>query len=217
MPGDSKKSKKTLKPKYKSNYKLKKSKTTKKIARAIHSFKRTVFMGTYTTTTSSNVATAFSFPMSLLPNASEYKALYDQWKLEGIAFRVIPKTHTFQGATTGNTSTLGYGQVITAIDYDDAAYPSSKDQLLQYQTCKVTRGDEMHTRYFKPKMLQEVFVNSLSTGYSPQATKYTSTDYASIQFYGIKLWIDYPSVASGDSSMAYDIYAVYYFKCKNTK
>lgn len=191
----------------------------KRQQRIVHSFKRTVWLGQYKTDVSGGaLATAFSFQFSLLPNVAEYKALYDQYKIDGIAFRVIPKTQSFQGGTSGTTDGLGYSQVITAIDRDDAAAPVQKDNLLQYSTAKVTQADAIHTRYFKPSVLNNVFINAVTTGTSPVSPKWLSTQYDTVQHYGIKIWIDPPAVPVGAlSSKAYDLYAVYYFRCKNTK
>lgn len=188
-----------------------------------HKFKRMVNLGTYTATatslTDTPVAKAFSFQLTDLLNVSEYAGLYDQYKITGIAFRAVPKSLQIQGGTSGTTSVVGYGQVVTCLDFDDAANPSSKDELLQYQNAKVSRSSSIHKRYIKPRILDTVWVNSVSSGYQSVAPGWIDMANTNLPHYGIKLWVDAPATAGGSSSssISYDVYATYYFLCKNTR
>lgn len=196
-----------------------------KIARQVHKYKRIVNMGTYTASQSPATGTvpargAFSFNMNLLPNVSEYSALYDQYKISGVSLKFIPKTNQFQGGTSGTPNTIGYGQIVTAIDYDDAVTPITKDQLLEFGSSKVTRSNKEHKRYLKPKMLQEIYINSSTTGRAPISAKWIDWSFPNAEHYGIKWFIDAPVVptpATDSSSISYDVYAVFYFMCKNTR
>lgn len=194
-----------------------------RMSTVIHKFKRIVNLGTYTATASSltetPVSKAFSFQLTDMPNVTEYGALYDQYKITGIALRVIPKTSQFQGGTSGSTAVIGYGQVVTCIDFDDAANPTSKDELLQYQNAKVTRSSVLHKRFIKPRILDTIWVNSLSSGYQAVIPGWVDMANSNLPHYGIKLWVDAPATAGGtsSSSISYDVYATYYFKCKNTR
>lgn len=196
-----------------------------RLSRQVHMFKRIVNLGTYTASQTSGgvvtpIAKGFSFQLSDLANVSEYTSLFDQFKITGIKFRVVPKTAmTTQGAVTGTIAPLGYGQVVTAIDFDDAANPTSKDQLLEYGSAKYTPSSRVHQRYFSPKVLNAVWVNLASTGYSPVKAPWIDQANTNLPHYGIKLWVDVPENSSGtaNSSISYDVYATYYFMCKNTR
>lgn len=198
-----------------------------RLSRQVHMFKRIVNLGTYTASITSGatptivpVKKAFSFQLNDLPNISEYASLFDQFKITGIKFRVVPRTSmTTQGVVTGTVSTVGYGQVVTAIDFDDAVNPSSKDELLEFGSAKYTASSKIHQRYFSPKVLNAVWVNVVSTGYAPAKAPWIDLQNTNLPHYGIKLWIDAPENSGGgsNSSISYDVYATYYFMCKNTR
>lgn len=192
--------------------------------RQVHKFKRQAFLGTYKATSTNlggltPVSKGFSFQLVDLPNVAEYTSLFDQYKITGVQLRIIPKSsEQIQGSTSGTVATTGYGQVVTAIDYDDAGNPASKDQLLEYGSVKVTQSNRVHTRFISPKILNVVFRNALTSGYSPVKATYLDCSYNDLPHYGIKLWIDAPSSAgTSDSAISYDVYAMYYFTCKNTR
>lgn len=198
-----------------------------RLQRQVHMFKRIVNLGQYTASitsgsvpTISPVSKAFSFQLSDLPNVSEYTSLFDQYKITGIKLRIVPRTAmTTQGVVTGTTAPVGYGQVVTAIDYDDAANPIAKDTLLEYGSAKYTSSNKIHSRYFKPKVLNAVWVNIASTGYSPVKAPWIDQANNNLPHYGLKMWIDAPENSGGgsNSSISYDVYATYYFMCKNTR
>lgn len=192
----------------------------------VHNFKRLVNLGTYTASYSPGtgpipIRQGFSFNMNLLPNVAEYSSLYDQYRLKGIQFRMVPKTSgQFQGATSGVANALGYGQVMTVIDYDDAATPVTKDGLMEFSTVKYTRSNAIHKRYLKPQMLTRLWVNTTTEANSPGPAKWVDWTYPNVEHYGIKLYVDAPVVnnlATDNSSISYDIYATFYFACKNTR
>lgn len=195
------------------------------LRRQVHSFKRLVSLGTVTASTAPAggavpVRTAISFPLNLIPNLTEYTNLFDQYKINGISFRAVPKTQQFQGGTSGTGNPLGYGQVVSVIDYDDSTTPLTKDQLMEYGSVKFTSSGRMHKRYFKPKILTRAAINSATDGNVSSKALWVDTLNPDVQHYGIKLFIDAPVVpnpATDSSSVSYDLYATYYFQCKNTR
>lgn len=195
------------------------------LRRQVHSFKRLVSFGTVTASQSPAtgtipVRTAISFPLNLVPNSTEYTALYDQYRINAISFRAVPKASQFQGGTSGSANPLGYGQVISVIDYDDSTTPVTKDSLMEYGSVKFTRSSSMHKRYFKPKILQRAQINAVTDGNVSAKATWIDTLNPDVQHYGIKLFIDaptVPNVATDSSSISYDLYAVYYMTFKNTR
>lgn len=193
------------------------------LRRQVHSFKRVVDLGSYTAYTTSlasnPIAKTFSFSLDDLPNKSEYGALYDQYKLNGVSLKIIPKAQAFQGASTGTINSIGYNPCMTVIDYDDADTPASKEVLLQYGTCKYTGPNRTHTRFIKPKIKVPAWVSSTSSfGYSSDRAKWIDMSNQTVQHYGIKWWVDAPLLGStSESSITYTVMATYYFQCKNTR
>lgn len=195
------------------------------IRRQVHKFKRQAFLGTYTASNTSSglsvvpIQKAFSFQLTDLPNYTEFTNLFDQYKINGVALRIIPKTSVqIQGGTSGTTAALGYGEVVTVIDYDTASAPGSKNELLEYGSVKVTKSNRVHTRFLRPKLLNTIWRNSLSSGYAAVPSQFIDEAYTDIPHYGIRWWADAPaSTGVADSSMSYDVYATYYITCKNVK
>lgn len=200
-----------------------------KVARAVHAFKRTVNLGTALTQisnvgTTTNYSNGFNFRLSQLPNISEYQNLYDQYKITGIAFKIMPKW-TNPGNGANSNTVAGVGQIISVIDYDDSLAALTRDELLEFQTAKVSMCNKQHKRYIKPKMLSLVYRTSTTNGYSVLPAKYLDMGLADVPHFGIKVWIDGPTpntqIPGGGTFSAldvlYDIYATFYFKCKNTR
>ena len=171
-----------------------------KISRAVHSFKRTVNLGTALTQISSvgtvtNYSQGFPFRMNQVPNYTEYQALYDQYKLTGVSFKIMPKW-TNPGNGANSTTIAGVGQIISVIDYDDTLAPLTRDELLEFQTAKVTACNKQHVRYIKPKMLNLVYRTVSTQGYSVVPSKYLDMALVDVPHFGLKVWIDGPNVNS---------------------
>lgn len=199
----------------------------KKMARVAHSYKREVFIGTVNTQitsagAASNYQGGYAFRLSDLPNNAEYAALYDQYKITGVSFKIMPKWQNPGNGANSNTVS-GVGQIITVIDNDDASNTFTKDDLLQYRTCKVTTPGRVHKRFIVPKMLNAVYRTGVTFAYNSVACKWIDMTLTDVPTYGIKMWIDPPvqnslvAVPITPLQIPYDIYATYYFKCKNTR
>lgn len=201
-----------------------------KINRAVHSFKREVNLGTISTEISSlgtitNYNAGYNFKLQDCPNYAEYQALYDQYKITGINFKIMPKTDNVANAANSNTVS-GFGQIITVIDYDDSVVSGlTRDDFLQFQTVKVTGPTRKHTRFLKPKQLGIVYRASGTTGQAVVPARFLDMGLADIPHFGVKVWIDGPTrnplLGANDINspltVIYDVYATYYFKCKNTR
>lgn len=198
-----------------------------KVSRVVHNFKREVFLGQAQTSITSagvvtNYAQGWNFRLSDLPNVSEYVSLFDQFKLTGVKFKVMPKVSSI--ANTSNSMTLtGFGQIITCLDFDDVTTPTNKDELLQYNNVKVSHPNRQHHRYFNPTMLSTIYRVGLADAHSVMKCKWLDMAYTDTPTYGLKMWIDGPQVNPLGGSpvtpatVTYDIYATYYFKCKATR
>lgn len=200
-----------------------------KISRAIHSFKRTVNLGTALTQisnvgTTTNYSNGFNFRLNQIPNYTEYQSLYDQYKMTGVSFKIMPKW-TNPGNGSNSNTVAGVGQIITVIDYDDSLSPLTRDELLEFQTAKVSSCNRQHVRYIKPKILGMVYRTATTQGLSVIPSKYLDMGLADLPHFGLKVWIDGPNpnsqIAAGGPfsplDILYDLYATYYFKCKNTR
>lgn len=195
-----------------------------KINRQVHTFKREYFAGTFSTNitatgTSNALAQSFAFRLSDLPNVTEYASLFDQYKFTGVRVKIMPKNDNIGGAAN-TTSVGGFGQIITVLDWDDAVSPLSKDELLQYGSCKVSHPGRIHSRYFKPHMLNAVYRTGLTFAYNTMPCQWIDMSITDVPQYGLKLWIDGPTQTASPNvavTVPYDVYMTYYFKCKSTR
>jgi len=162
-------------------------------------FKRICKLDTITTSTTLAVAKAFTFSLSQLPSHSDFTALYDQYKLNAVSIKIIPR---LTESTSSSLSVLH-----TCIDYDDAIAFSSYTDLMQKQSYRMTRGNKIFKCYFKPKMLVPTFLSTALTtfGTQPKSPTWIDCGYPEVPHYCLKTNFEPTS-----SVHTYDVYATYY-------
>lgn len=195
-----------------------------KLRRQVHVFKRTAYLGTITASINTlgvptPIATSYSFALSQLPNVSEFSNLFDQYKITGAKLSLTPAlTEGIVSPLTSSAATLGYSRVHSVIDFDDATFPTSEDQLLEYGSHKSTAPFQSHSRFIKPKVLHEVYRSAIATAYSPRSSSYLDMAYTDVPHYGMKVWVSAPNTPGGTAgSVSYKVYQTLYFTCKNTR
>lgn len=198
--------------------------TVNKVRRQVHMFKRTAYLGTYTAQISAAgiatpIATAHTFQLNQLPGVTDFTSLFDQYKITGVKLQYTPTASEGIINPAANASAaLGYSRVHSVIDYDDATAPPSEDALLEYGSHKSTAPFQTHTRFIKPKMLQEVWNGAGGSAYAPKGSQYLDMTYTSVPHYGLKVWVSAPNTFFGTANtISYKVYATYYFTCKNTR
>lgn len=151
---------------------------------------------------------AFEQLFSQLPNVTDFTNLYDSYLIKKIVVKMIPKIsqHNLATTTTGNSD---LPQVHSAIDYDDAVTPTSVNQLVEYQSHKMTRGNQVHTRVLVPR----VELTSNGTANAPKAFQWLDCDSTAVPHRGIKWWFNAPQ--SAGCTVYYDMLVKVYFSCKN--
>lgn len=194
-----------------------------KASKQVHHFKRTALISTITqswnqtTGTGVNIAGAYTFSLSQLPNVSDFSNLYDQYKITGAKLSFTPgQTEYIGNVLSGQTGAQAFNKFHSVIDYDDAVVPSSENDLLQYGSLKSTQGGRTHTRFIKPKILQEVYRSAISTAYNPISNRFLDMNYTDVPHYGIKVWSSAP-VSPASCALTYNVYLTLYFTCKNTR
>lgn len=198
--------------------------TINKVARQIHRFKRTAYLGTATASISAlgvptPIQNAYTFSLNQLPNASEFGVLFDQYKITGVKLTFTPALNDgILSPLNGTATALGYSRVHSVIDYDDSTAPSSEDQMLEYGSHKSTAPFVTHSRYIKPKVLHEIYRSGVATAYAPRSGTYLDMVNNDVPHYGIKVWVSAPNTTAGTAnSIAYKVYQTMYFTCKNTR
>jgi hypothetical protein len=196
------------------------------------------FLRIVSTNTLGYGSNGISFRLVDLPNAGEFVALYDVFKLRKIVFEIYPP---FNINSAGNTEVTITGDpaptpmvlmpgIHSVIDYNEVTvpnpstdtFPTAINTLVQYATYRYTRGGRSHKRVFSPRYL----LTSGSTAVAEDRSKWLSTNTGTdaepvingIQHYGLKIITD-PVVDLPDAThaIAFPVKVTYYLVFKNTK
>lgn len=155
-------------------------------------------------------STHFGFTLGQLPNATDFTNLYDEYRINKVVLKLIPKfSETLQGTGIANYM----NQVHTAYDYDDSlALPTATaiDEITQYQSHKMVMGAKMVTRVIVPKI---ELTGSPSTTAAPKARQWLDCDSTSVLHNGIKVVI--PKAENSTSLIVYDVQITAYLSFRN--
>lgn len=175
----------------------------------VHTFKRSVFVPNYVTT-SSIADTPFKLLSTLadVPGYTDFTNLFDQFRISGISVRIIPR---FTQALQSSGAPLPPGELFTCMDYDGNG-PTTLSAIQQYQNNKMTRGHIVHKRFYKPSVLMAAYQSAIATSYIPKWNQFIDTADAATPYYGL-----YGIVANNGAVVDYDLQATYYIQCKNVK
>lgn len=128
-----------------------------------------------------------------LPNSTEFSALFDQYRIKNVIFRLdVPANYASSGA---NAAPLVYPLIHYVLDYDD--YTNADiNALLQYPQYQVHNfAKDGYTPLmikFSPKPLRDIAGSGISTGYGPMSvTPWIRTSDFTIPHYGLKLAFDW--------------------------
>lgn len=174
-----------------------------------YAFKRQIFYeNLFIVNTGTPLGYAFQQKFDQLPGYTDFTNLYDQYCIKKIVVKIIPKVtqHNLATTTTGNSD---LPQVHSVVDYDDATTPTSVSQLVEYQSHRMTRGNQIHTRVIVPK----VELSTSGTGNAPKSYQWLDCDDSSVNHRGIKVWFNAPQ--SAGMSVYYDMLVKVYFSMRN--
>lgn len=183
----------------------------------VYNFKRTKF---YQNIVSVGTALPYSqhwgFRLSDLPDASDFTALYDEYQITKAVIKFIPKFSQVNVTTgVGSITNSVLTQMMSAIDYDDSnSLPTATaiDQITQYQSLRMTRGNVPHTRVISPKV--ELTANAISN-IAPKWRQWLDCDNTTILHNGLKVVI--PAIPGLDAGtvLYWDAMVTVYLKFRN--
>lgn len=175
----------------------------------VYHFKRKVFLQDYNIVSTTQQLGAIQFALVDLPGYTDFTNLYDMYRFNKVVWKLIPKVSEAaltSGATLANANLQ---QIHSVIDYDDAVAPTGINQLVQYQSHKMSRGHQVHTRVVVPKSQGTVSGSSAA----PKAKQWLDCDQISIPHRGIKYVI--PAPAQPNTTLYYDLEMTYYMSFKS--
>lgn len=176
-------------------------------------FKRSqYYSGVYANSTTADTFYSIPFSLNALPNYTEFTALYDQYRINGVKVTIIPRGNS---AEIGASATTGQAVgVFSVIDYDDGSLLTSIQQACQYPNMKMTRSNQMHMRYLKPRCELAGTITSTPTTGAIMATRgWIDADAAGVPHYGLKLIFQ----QSPNTVQQFDLKLDYYLAFKSVR
>lgn len=153
------------------------------------------------------------FNLGNVLQSSDLTALYDQYKIIGIKFRIIPLSNV--------ASVNGQGLIPTMVycpDYDDSNTPTSDAEIRVKARSREVRLDRPRTIYIKPKIADAILGASGGTAFSiPRAAPYINMSYPTVPHYGLKMYFRDVnlSASAGNINTCFRFETVYTVACKD--
>lgn len=189
------------------------------VRQPIQYFKRSVYLsGNILSSTANDVFQALNFTLSQVPSYTDFTTLYDQYRINGIKWTLIPRGNTAEITAASGASTVFQGQstgVFSAIDYDDNTAPTSINQLCEYQNMKMTRATQLHSRYLKPRV-NTTGITNIGTGVTGPMMNtrgWLDCDFINVPHFGLKLALQ----QAVNYNLTYDVKIDFYLAFKNVR
>lgn len=184
-----------------------------------HFFKRTY---TQEVSTSSGTAgLAREWQLALLPNYTEFTALYDQYRINCVVVRVVWRSSNVTMFETNNNNSVGMPIMYDVIDLDDSTAPSSASDIQQYSKHHITPFSAVHrTRRLKiyPRTANTVYRTGATSAYGmARRGQWIDCNYADVPYYGWKCWIDVPQAGGTTVDAHFDLHFTVYFQCRQSR
>jgi len=219
-------------PRRRTNYRRKrpyrKTRITKSLfpRNMVHSFTRSIMPDTERNSLVDQTATpadgwvdylGIDFAIDLLPNYTEFKNLFDQYRILGVKLMFIPNSNVSTGLAQGTGAwPRGIPTISWVIDLDDSNPPTSVNNLLEHQ--------RSHTRYFNKPI--SIFVkprahNTIAGSSSALLSRSQWIDftYDTVPYYGVKVAIHVPDENPNVNSawFTYKVITKVYFQCRHPR
>lgn len=190
----------------------------------IHSFKRHTYITSASTGTGIGAGTyygIFSPQLSQLPNNSEFGALYDQYRIIYVIYRISWRSTSVEMTTTADNQAIGAPYCLWTLDRDDSNVPTSLNQLREYANMREHYfSDNKRVLYikFRPNTLTEHYQSTTYNSYSPSYKRWIDiNDGGTTPYYGCKFALVEPNSGSPNRAQQFDIDATFYFQMKNPR
>jgi hypothetical protein len=162
-----------------------------------------VSLGTITSsaTPGTEIDGAYYFYLNQLDGNASLVAVFDQYRFLQVTVSFIPRCKVT--GTTGSVFPTPIGQLITALDYDDAS-TTVASVLRQKETANISSCTDQQNRTLSPRMAVAAYSGAF-TSYT-NVRMWIDATSASVQHYGVKFAILNCNFVS---TVVYDVYARY--------
>lgn len=159
--------------------------------------------------TATDVFASWAFALADIPNVASVGALFDQYRIDEIQFRLRSRN---PGLFVANQASPNYSAVspLLVIDRDDNTAPTTLLELQQYDNCQCISAMDSIDIVFEPSITPAVFAGGAFNGYAVTDSGEYWLDVAntSIPHYGIKAGLP-ALVATTTQRFDWDVEAIY--------
>lgn len=167
----------------------------------VYPFKRSWNAGTGATVALTSTLFAANFSLNDVPGYTEFSALFDFYKVNGIRVKLIP--YQTESNSTGTVNNAGNVPIFYVVDTTDSTPPSSVEELCEYQDHKITNLYTGLDCYFRPKFADAT---------SAMRDGWVATTNTSLNYYGFKF-----AIPPSTNAMTYYLVYTYYLSFKDPK
>jgi len=144
-------------------------------------FKRRVITDMETTGGSITDFNGYNFSLDDVPNYTEFEDMFDRFKISAVKLQFMPVISSVDSMTPdAGQPKLEF--ISSYVDYNDTNTPTSINEVLENQYCKITRGTKIHTRYLKPMHLTGDAITSFG-----QSRSWLNMIHHNTPHYGVKV------------------------------
>jgi len=165
----------------------------------------------------SDVFASFAFALADIPNIASVGALFDQYRIDQIQFRLRSKNPAIFIA---NSASPNYGTAtpLIAIDRDDNTAPTTVLEVQQYDNCQMMSAQDSIDIVLTPSITPAVFSGGAFNGYAVDDGGKYWLDVANtgIPHYGIKVAIP-ALVATTTQRFDWDVEGIYKVSFRNVR
>lgn len=178
-----------------------------------HFFKRCLYRRDFATITpATDQYGSITFALSDLPTYTEFTNLYDSYKINKVQVTFYPRLDSADYSSQQQMPMLH-----TLIDHNDANPISVLSGMMESEFVKTTRGTQIHTRYFSPKVQTRVYESLGNDGFTTsRINPWINTDDPNVPHYCLK-WYCQKIDTGGDAQIKIDMRIKYYFQCRELK
>lgn len=126
-----------------------------------------------------------SFTLADVPNISQLTSVFDQYRIRGIKFTLIPQFNTNQLSV----STAKAPDMYLVRDYDDNAQPTDLNLLRNYESCKMVSPLKGITMAFRPNIALAAYGAGAFSSYANQKSGWIDCGNTAVAHYGVKCGI----------------------------
>jgi hypothetical protein len=154
----------------------------------------------FTTSTVSNTFAGTFFALSSMNDASEYAAVFDQYRIMAVELTIMPSTQTVAGLT---------GHLLSSVDYDDVASITPALNA-QKSTVVISNLQDTVVRSFTPRIALAAYSGAFTAYSVGPSQSWINTASTTVQHYGHKLTAN-PTI----TAITYDLYTRVWFQFRN--